>query len=247
MPQLLAVLRLAPITLLLAASSGCIGPAAPLTANGAIVGADTTAAAFLGTASRTTAFLAVPRDLSDLESNIVDDADRVWIDRNGSLELDLLNEGSGVYASTGAGLPYVADATYNLSATFEGETHVVSVEAPESPDLDFITGHIAGSPLTIDLAGQGYDYASAFVVDFRGDITWDSRPDSDGELIEELREADGVSSIAIPITAFPVGGGTYIVAVGGFVKAEASDYDGFGSFLSTFAAGKFGATGLSVR
>jgi hypothetical protein len=56
-----------------------------------------------------------------------------------------------------------------------------------------------------------------------------------------------VDTLVIPNTAFPVGGSTYIVAVGGFVKAAPVDYDGFGGLLSTFAAGKFGSAGLTVR
>ncbi len=225
--------------------TGCIGPAASLTTHGAIVGADDSSAAFLGTSGTASTFLAVPRDLSDLESNIVEDAEQVTVEQAGA-SVELVHEGGGVYSSS-AGVPYVPDATYSLRAVVDGESHRVSVEAPEGPDLTFGAAHLAGSPLVVDLEGQGYDHAFAFVVDERGDTTWDSRPTSDAELIEELRDADGIDVLHIPATAFPLGGGTYVVAVGGFVKAKGSDYDGFGAILSTFAAGKFTGAGLSVR
>jgi hypothetical protein len=224
---------------------GCIGPAASLTTHGAIVGADDSAAAFLGSTGTATTFLAVPRDLSDLESNIVDDADLVTIEQAGA-SVVLANEGGGIYSSN-VGVAYVPDATYNLTAVVDGESHVVSLEAPEGPDVVFTEGHLAGSPLTVDLAGQGFDHALAFVVDQTGAITWDNRPASDAELVEDLRDANGVDNVQIPNTAFPVGGGVYIVAVGGFVKAKGTDYHGFGALLSTFAAGKFTGAGLSVR
>ncbi len=233
------------LALPLIALTGCVGPAASLTTHGAIVGADASAAQFLGSSATATTFLAVPRDLSDLESNIVDDADAVTIQQSGA-EVQLLNEGGGVYSSS-AGVAYVADATYSLTAVVDGETHRVEVEAPAGPDLVFAGAHLAGSPLVVDLSDQGFDHAFAFVADPRANITWDSRPRSDAELVEELRETDGIETLHIPATAFPLGGGTYIVGVGGFVKAKAVDYDGFGALLSTFAAGEFTGAGLTVR
>lgn len=224
--------------------AGCVGPAASLTTHGAIVGADDQVAPFLGTSGAATAFLAVPRDLTDLEAGIVDDADQVTIAQAGSA-VELANDGGGVY-STEVGVAYVADATYELTAVVDGETHVVSVEAPEGPDLVFAGAHSPGSPLVVDLAGQGFDHAIGFVVGPTGAVTWDSRPADDVQLIEDLRGASGVDSFHIPSTAFAAVG-VHVVAVAGFVKAEGRDYDGFGAFLSTFAAGKFSGAGLTVR
>ncbi len=201
----------------------------------------------LGAAATATTFVAQARSLNDVESNLVDDADRVAIAR-GEVVADLENFGSGLYevdSSTDVDLEYVVGASYRLQVERGGSAHYVDITAPAPPDLVGLPGtadlHPAGEAIVVDLTGQGFNNYIAIVgtVDGDGnvDLTHDSRPLTAGEYVDWIRASSEVTTVELPGSAFPSPGTPYIVAVAGIVKARDAAFESLNPLVSNFAAG----------
>jgi len=244
-PHLLWMTLAAGLALLV---SGCIGPAAPLSANGIIIGADALPAELnLSQSIDAATFLAYPLSATDLSANAVEGAD-VWVDVEGAV-VDLDEEGDGLYgyvpesvtAGNGA-LTYLVGATYTLHAEHEGEFHSVQMVAPSAPGLVAPAPgtHPTGAELTFDLRGQGFDYATYAVLNSAGDVILDGLPDSGADLVLELRQANGVDAVTVPAGVLVGSSQVYTVAVLAIQKAPKSAFDGFGTFWSAFGIGSYG-------
>lgn len=227
--------------------AGCIGPAAPVAANGLVIGAEQIPVELnLAEPVDAVAFLAVPLSVTDLESNAVAGAD-VWIDIDASTTVDLPEEGTGLYAYDPAsapadGLRYEVGATYRLHAEVDAVYHSVTMEAPPPPLLHGapeLGAHPSGAGLTFDLSGQGFDYASYVVIDQNGEVRLDGLPEDGAELILDLRDANGVTSVTVPAGVMVGSSVPYTVAILAVRKADKVDFEGFGRFWSEFGMGSY--------
>ncbi len=208
--------------------AGCIGPAADVTANGLVLGGPTDPAfAAFAAPFEACVVLARPDNLIDLEANLVDDAQRVWLQVD-EAEIDMPAAATGVYAVPDGVGAYPADRVITLHAlTDEGES-VATLDAPPAPVLALPEAgtHPAGTDLLIDLEGQGFDKAYALVLDATGTVVHDDRPADSEAAIRDLRGADGVVLHRIPGWVLASPGQPYAVALGGIRRARAGDLDG---------------------
>jgi hypothetical protein len=112
------------------------------------------------------------------------------------------------------------------------------VTAPPPPDADLPTAHSAGQPLSVDLAGQGFDSVLVVVLDAASlELSYSNEPADIQELYEFGHGGTG-DSVEIPGDAFP-GDSLYAVGVAGLVTADAADLDEVNTALSSMLAGKF--------
>ncbi len=222
-----------------------------IVAEGLLLGIEELPAEFadvgLGASATATTFVAEARSLNDVESNLVDNADRVAIAQGDSVA-DLENLGSGLYetdSSLDADLVYVVGGSYRLQVERSGDAHYVDIVAPAPPDLVGVPGpadlHPANTTITVDLTGQGYNNYLALVaqVDVNGDyeLTYTTIPETAGDYIDWIRDRNEVTTVEIPGSAFPSAGSAYIVAVAGVAKAKDADFESLNPLVSNFAAG----------
>jgi len=222
-----------------------------MAAEGLLLGIEELPAEFadvdLGASATATTFVAAARSLSDVESNLVDDADRVAISR-GDLVADLENLGSGLYetdSSLDPDLAYVVGASYRMQIERSGSAHYVDIVAPAPPVLNGMPGaadlHPANTPIVVDLMGQDFNNYLALVaeVDLNGDydLTYTTIPETAGDYIDWIRARSEVTTVEIPGSAFPTAGAAYIVAIAGVVKAKDADFESLNPLVSNFVAG----------
>jgi hypothetical protein len=194
----------------------------------------------LGAAAGATTFLAQAESLSNFESNLLDDADRVWVETTTTSAIDLVAVGDGLYevtTDTAPSFAYSVGATYSIHVQDGGQNYSVSGVAPAAPSLAGVPAlgtHPSGSPLSFDLSGQNYDNYLAVVADEGGNLTYDNRPDTAGDYIDWIGGTD-VGTITIPGTAFPESGAAYVIGVAGIRKGD--DFDGFNPLISNLAVG----------
>lgn len=235
-------------TLSLSTTVGCIGPAADVAANGLVLGgpADT---AFAGIAQPFEAgvVLARPVSLNDLESNLIDDAELVWINVDGA-PIELRNSENGLYlydAQAQPAVQYQPGSSIEVRAQVEGENGVATVIAPEPPDLSTLPPAWAhGQAISVDM-GDEFALAYGAVIDSQGFIVWDSRPASTEEIIGDLLNADPVERFLFPQDAFEAPG-VYGLAIVGIREAEGADIEGFGKFWSNVGVGAIGTGYVTI-
>lgn len=210
---------------------------------------DPDVAELLGSAAAVTAFVAEAESLSDVESNLLDDAERIWLTASGMNEVDLSNEGSGLYlalSSDDANLEYQANRAYTLSIRGGDSSDVrsVTLNAPPQPTLSGVpvspATHTAGQDMTVGL-GREYDNYVAVVVDLEGNFTYDNRPEGVSEYLDWFGSGDAISEVTIPGSAFPNADTGYILAIAGVDKARDADFNDLNKLVSNFAAGAFAA------
>lgn len=228
-------------------TTGCIGPAAPLSTNGIVIGAEAVPAELdLAQSIDAATFLAYPLSATDLSRNAVEGAD-VWLDVEGAV-VDLDEEGDGLYGylpeSVTAGngsLNYLVGATYTLHAEHDGDFHSVEMVAPSAPGLTppIPGAHASGAELSFDLQGQEFDYATYAVLNSNGEVILSGLPDSGADLVLELRESGGVDAVTVPAGVLVGTSQVYTVAVLAIRKAPKSAFDGFGSYWSEFGIGSY--------
>ena len=203
----------------------------------------------LGAAAGATAFLAEAESLTSFESNLLDDADRVWVQTTTMAAVDLSPMGSGLYEATSDDAPalqYAEGAVYVLSVTDGGESFEVSGSAPPPPSLSGVPDvgtHTAGAALSFDLSGQGYDNYLAVVADDDGNLTYDNRPVSAGDYIDWIGGSD-VSVVTIPGEAFPTARTAYVLGIAGIRRAD--DFDGFNPLVSNLALGSLAVEAIGT-
>lgn len=197
------------------------------------------------------AYLADASQVTEIEQAPITGVDlRLVISGNGSSILD--EDGSGKYSlNDEGGLDYLDNATATLSATYDGEDRQVQVTTPAAADLsalDIIQP--VGTPMVIDLSGQGYDTAMVVVIaSDGGEVTYSNEPTGIEDLYE-MTHPDGISLsddeevkddnllIEIPERAFAQEG-VYAVGVAGLYTSGTDDMTGVNTAISTMIAGRF--------
>ncbi len=203
----------------------------------------------LGAAAGATAFLAEAESLSSFEANLLDDADRVWVETETTSAVNLEAVGDGLYevtSDTVPGFAYSVGATYTIAVQDGGQSFSVSGVAPPPPTLTGVPAagtHPAGGGLTFDLSGQNFDNHLAVVADQDGNLTYDNRPDTAGDYIDWIG-GDDVSTITIPGSAFPSAGTAYVLGVAGIRKGD--DFDGFNPLVSNLAVGSLAVEAVAT-
>ncbi len=203
----------------------------------------------LGAAAGATAFLAEAESLRDFESNLLDDADRVWVQTETTSAVNLSALGDGLYevtTDTAPGFAYSVGATYSIHVQDGGQSFSVAGVAPPPPTLAGVPGpgtHAAGAALTFDLSGQNFDNYLAVVADQDGNLTYDNRPDTAGDYIDWIG-GDDVGTITVPGTAFPAAGTAYVLGVAGIRKGD--DFDGFNPLVSNLAIGSLAVEAVAT-
>ncbi len=204
--------------------------------------------------ARLTAFLADAGQISEIESAPISGvAVEMVSDGNGGL---VMNEtGGGKYElSSDDGLTYVSGELAGVSADYKDEEREITVDVPPAPEVDVDTQHEAGTSLTIDLTGQGFDAAMVVVIDVEsGEITWSNEPEDITALYEmthpggvglgEDEEGDDSLVVEVPAAAFG-NEAYYALGVAGMQVSDPADFVGINTALSTLMAGKLKFTGI---
>jgi len=241
-------MRIALPLLALLSFAGCVGPAADVTANGLVLGGPTDAAfADFAAPFEAGIVLARPDNLIDLEANLVDDAERVWLQVDDAA-IELPAASAGVYAvPDNAAVAYPSGRVITLHAITDGQEGIATLDAPAAPSFTLPEAgtHAAGTPLTIDLSSQGFDRVYAIVLDSSGAVLHDDRPRDAEAAIRDLRGADTVFEYTLPGSALANPGQAHALALVGIRRARAADLDGFEAFWSTVGAGAT-ATGVVI-
>jgi hypothetical protein len=119
-----------------------------------------------------------------------------------------------------------------------------------APTLSINSEHAAGTPLSVDLTGQGYNAALAVVIEAEsGEVTWSNQP-ADIAGLYEMTHPNGILIggeedfsenheiiVEIPAEAF-ADEGYYIIGVAGMVVSNSSSFENVNTALSTVIAGK---------
>jgi hypothetical protein len=234
---------------LLLTSSGCIGPAADVAANGLVLGGATDPA-FAGLAQTFEAgvVLARPLSLTDLQSNLVSDADAVWLSLDGA-PVELRGEDNGLYlydSSVQPGVRYSPGTRVEVHAHVDGREGIATVVAPPAPDLSGLPlVHTSGTSLVVDL-GEEFALAYGVVIDAQGYVVWDDRPQTTEAVIRELADTSPVERYLFPPEAFLDRGAAYGIAILGIRAADSPDFDGFERFWSNFGVGAIGTGAITT-
>ena len=163
--------------------------------------------------------------------------------------MPMVDSGGGKYELTADdGLEYVSGEEISLTSTYGDLDRALSVDVPPAANLDISPEHSTGTPMAIDLSGQGFDTALAIVMDVEtGEITWSNEPQDISELYDmthpdglSLGEADDTDDtliIEVPAKAFAAES-YYLVGVAGMVVSSPDSFDNVNTALSTVMAGK---------
>ncbi len=197
----------------------------------------------LNSAATAEAWIARATSLTDIERNLVDDADRVAMTHDGTNH-DFTNEDDGLYSITSgvdSELEYRVGDRYRLRVWDNEKVYVAQLEAPPAPDLDGAPAedefHPAGQGITIDLGGQGYNNALYLVFDQDGNLVADNRPEGVSDYLDWIGGSGTVDEVTIPGSAFSNAGAAYVLGVAGIIRAEDADFENFNPLLSNFAMG----------
>ena len=202
----------------------------------------------LGSDAAALAVLARPISATDLQQNLVRDADRVWIDiglSESAVEVDLVHDDGKYEAESDEQLEltYTPGASYRINAELDDELRTLEMTAPLAPVLFGVPEpgqHPAGQSITVELVDQAFDGLQWVVLDVDGEPTAEGRPDGTGETLDWLIEDEPPAmTIEIPGDAFPTPQSAYTIGVFGMVRAPRDAFDGFGATYSTFGMGAF--------
>ena len=218
-------------------------------------GIDLSETAFAG--AKLTAFLADASQISEIESAPIENTALMLMSDGNGGNMPMLDVGSGKYElSHEDGLEYVSSEFITLSSSYGSVDRAISVIAPPAAELDIDPDHAAGSPMLIDLSGQGFDAALAMVFDVEtGEVTWSNEPQDISELYDMthpngfgLEEADDSDALMLEIPAMAFAEESYyIVGVAGMVVADAADFTNVNTALSTLMAGKLRFTDVCTE
>ncbi len=146
----------------------------------------------------------------------------------------------GVYLITpDRGLVYEDGATWQVAMSLPSGEASATLELPIAPDFDPITEQTAGTGVSIDLTGQGYNAVVVVVIEASsGDLTYSTEPQTAREVYDLTRGNDEVTGIEVPGEAFPSENEVYVLGIAGLNHANGADVDGVNSLLSSVSAGK---------
>jgi hypothetical protein len=201
--------------------------------------------------ARLTAFLADASQINEIEDAPIENTALLLMSPGNGGSMPMLDIGGGKYElSTEDGLQYVSGEEITLSSGYNGQDRLISVEVPAAPALSINSDHAAGTPLSVDLTGQGYNTALAVVIEAEsGEVTWSNQPADiaglyemthpNGILIggEEDFSEDNEIIVEIPAEAF-ADEGYYIIGVAGMVVSNSSSFENVNTAVSTVIAGK---------
>ncbi len=208
---------------------------------------DLSETAFSG--ARLTAFLADASSISEIEDAPITDTAVVLLSPGNGGSLPMTDAGGGKYElSADDGLAYYSGEEISLTSTYGDTDRAISVDAPPAANLDIDPDHSAGTPMAVDLSGQGFDAALAVVMDVEtGEITWSNEPSDisalyemthpDGIVLGESEDTDDTLIIEIPAKAF-ASESYYIVGVAGMNVSNTASFENVNTALSTIMAGK---------
>lgn len=182
-----------------------------------------------------TAFVADATSIADLANAPVDDA---IVTMNGNVAEIVPPQANGLYASdpTGSDLEYQDDADWELDVNREGAVGSAFVHLPPAAAFDVEQVHDKNTPLTIDLAGQGFQSTVAVVIDQNGEVTWNNVP-TDIKALYDAMQGEDAGVLTIPGSAF-ASDGVYAVGVAAMVHTSAEDLEGMNTVLSKVRSGK---------
>lgn len=156
-------------------------------------------------------------------------------------------DADGIPLTEGNGGRYVAVGSDGLEYTNNGESlisigltrGVAEALVVTPPPADFVVpvNGTAGTDLTIDLSGQGYDNVLVVVLDSTGSVSWTNTP-SDITAIYDFARADTVTRVTIPGDLAFDSAGVYAVGVAGMNKADSDTFVDMNTALSSVMAGK---------
>jgi hypothetical protein len=201
--------------------------------------------------ARLTAFLADASQINEIEDAPIENTALLLMSPGNGGSIPMLDIGGGKYElSTEDGLQYISGEEVTLSSGYNGQDRNISVEVPVAPTLSINSEHAAGTPLSVDLIGQGYNVVLAVVIEAEsGEVTWSNQP-ADIAGLYEMTHPNGILIggdedfsenneiiVEIPAEAF-ADEGYYIIGVAGMVVSNSSSFENVNTALSTVIAGK---------
>jgi hypothetical protein len=209
---------------------------------------DLSETAFAG--ARLTAFLADASQISEIEQAPIESTALILMSPGNGGSVPMVDAGGGKYELTrDDGLEYVSGEEISLTSTYGDMDRSISVDVPPAAALDIDPEHSTGTPMAVDLSGQGFDAALAVVIDVEtGEVTWSNEP-GDISALYDMTHPDGIVLggsettsddtlvIEIPAKAFP-NESYYIVGVAGMVVSDPGTFENVNTALSTVMAGK---------
>lgn len=162
----------------------------------------------------------------------------------GQLLLQDQDDGSYTASEDEDGLEYVAEQVA-LTAELDGELRRISVSAPPIANAEINNSHSVGNPMNVDISDQAFDGLLVVVLSSSGQVAFSNLPESIEELYD-FTHGDGELTVEIPGGAFNQAG-LYAVGVAGTRNAGVDDMEEVNTALSTFVAGKFKFTAVSVQ
>lgn len=154
--------------------------------------------------------------------------------------VDMVDEGSGRYAATGAdGLVYTEGDDVTLSVDYGGgeDASSAQLKLPRRPDVSFPANVPKGQPLHVNLSGQAFDNVLVAVVDgASGETVWSNYPTT----IQDMYQlTHGAGSLAVDVPGSALNReSVYLVGVAGLVNAGSDDLTNVNTLLSAFTAGR---------
>ncbi len=193
-----------------------------------------------GVTERTEVQLAVADalELQDVEQALITDA-LVTLDADTSVDLTV-GDDDWFTLDAPPGPPYVAGDTWMLSAELPDRVlpGTVSIPLPEGAAAVLPLVQPPRQALTVDLSGQGYDFAFAAVYDLNGEELWTNAPDDNDAIIDfVLPGGDPVEEVVLPGDAFPEEGAV-VVGVAGMQRAPVEGIEGLNEALTAVLAGE---------
>lgn len=241
---LLALCACRPIT---AIGDKIIGLTEPVLVGGLIIGtsppddpelqAALEEAGLLGT-SQARLVVADALEFQDIEAALLQDVEVEFTPENGQAVAFQVDD-AGWYGPTGD-LPYEPGTTARITAVFPDRMSpgIVDLPLPEVASVDVERTHPSGTPLTVDLSGQGFDYAFATVYDLDGVERYSNAPTTESEIIDLVLPAgDPVESVTIPAEVFTADE-VLVVGVAGLKRAAPEGIEGLNEALTSVLAGQ---------
>jgi hypothetical protein len=186
-----------------------------------------------------TIFLADAAGVQDLANAPIDGAD-VRVRAAGAGDGIATGAGAGLYVLAPGQISYAAGASWQLLVDDGdgGALGTATLALPPTAELSLPTEHTAGSPLTVDLTGRGFN--SVLVVVIAGDsqqTTYSNEPKDIRAIYDFTHGDDEVTTHEIPGSAFPAAG-VYAVGVAGMLNASMDDFDQMNTALSAMVGGQ---------
>lgn len=182
-----------------------------------------------------TAFVVDASSVADLANAPVDDA---TVSVAGGIEEAVPSQGDGLYANdpSTSDLIYADGESWTLSVARGDAVGEVALSLPAGAAVEIPTQHGAGSPLVIDLTGQGFGSAIGVVVDATGEVVWTNVP-TDVRSLYDAMGSDEVTTLEIPGSAFAANQ-VYLVGVAAMAHTDADDLTDVNTALSKVRVGK---------